>query len=76
MKILSLDTARAKVQKYRDRFDTHKAAAEAAGCTEAQVSHALRGKSPICPSLQKAAGISRVTVYVDTDEVPTGYTHD
>lgn len=76
MKILKIDDAVARVQKFRDSYDTHKAAAKAAGCTEAQMSHALRGKGPICPSLQAAAGIKRVAVYVDTPDVPAGFTHD
>lgn len=76
MKILKIDDAVARVQKFRDSYDTHKAAAKAAGCTEAQMSHALRGKGPICPSLQAAAGIKRVAVYVDVPNVPAGFTHD
>lgn len=75
MKILSLEQARTKVQAFRNKHATHKAAAEAAGCTESQISHALRLRSPICPALQQAAGISRATVYVDVAEVPDGYTH-
>lgn len=75
MKILTTTAARERVQKFRNKHKTHKDAATAAGCTEAQMSSALSGRGPICPSLQQAAGISRAAVYIDVAELPEGYTH-
>lgn len=75
MKAIPTAAARERVQKFRKKFKTHKEAAEAAGCTEAQMSHALSGRAPICPSIQRAVGICRATLYVDVASIPDGFTH-
>lgn len=52
-----------KIRKYTDRFKTFAAAAEAIGCTKAQLTLARTGQQPPCPAILAAIGVERMKVY-------------
>jgi hypothetical protein len=51
-----------KIKDFVRRHGTARAAAEAAECTESQLSMALNGRTP-CAKLLQAVGLQRVKVY-------------
>lgn len=64
MKVLTKQDVLRRIEKFCQPYVTYKAAADAIGCTPAQLSRALADSEPPCPAILKKIGIARETLYV------------
>jgi hypothetical protein len=57
-----------KIEKFTDKYTTFTDAAAAIGCSKSQLSNARNNVGPVAPSILKAIGVERVSVYASSVE--------
>lgn len=63
MKVLTKQEVLKRIENYCKPYISYVAAAEAIGCTSAQLSEARNDKAPPCPAILKAIGVTRQPLY-------------
>ena len=64
MKVLTKQEVLKRIENFCKPYISYAAAAEAIGCTSAQLSEARNDKAPPCPAILKAIGVARQPLYV------------
>ena len=64
MKVLTKQEVLRRIEDFCKPYVTYNAAAEAIGCSPAQLSDARQDRCPPCPAILKKINVSRETLYV------------
>jgi hypothetical protein len=64
MKVLTKQEVLKRIEEFCKPYVSYAAAAEAFGCTPAQLSDARNDRAPVCPAILKKLRISRERLYV------------